>query len=156
MHVWLCRVLHRMLLTLCIVGAVSGGAIAQSLSDQSAEATDWLNAFRATHGVGPVRASSTLRQVASDHLNDMVQNRFFSHTGSDGSDIGDRLRRRGYGFCFAAENLAKGQRSLDDVLSSWAKSRGHRRNMLASDAQEFGLVLGPNRTWVMVLGRAGC
>ena len=51
-----------------------------------------------------------LEAAARAHGQDMAARGFFSHTGSDGSDIGDRLRRAGYAFCFGAENIAAGNR----------------------------------------------
>ena len=63
-------------------------------------------------GRGPLVYDDRLEAAARAHGADMARIGFFSHTGSDGSDIGTRLHRAGYGWCFAAENIAMGQRSL--------------------------------------------
>ncbi|MCR9113638.1 MAG: CAP domain-containing protein [Rhodobacteraceae bacterium] len=131
-------------------------ALAQDLTDHGAGARDWLNAFRDGQGRIGLVISGRLTDAAAAHAGDMARRGFFSHTGSDGSSIGDRVRAQGYGFCFVAENIAKGQGSLEQVLADWANSTGHRRNMLAPEAREFGLVRGPGNLWVMVLGRPGC
>ena len=115
-----------------------------------------LNDFRATKGRKALRHSDGLQKVAEGHANDMSRKGFFSHSGSDGSDIGDRARRAGYRYCFIAENIAKGQRDLNEVMNSWITSPGHNKNMAHKKAREFGLARTKGDVWVMVLGRDGC
>lgn len=117
---------------------------------------DWVNALRRPRGRKMLRWSPVLAQVAQGHADDMAQGGFFDHAGSDGSDIGDRMRRAGYRWCAAAENIAKGQRSLEEVLKDWRGSRGHRRNMLNQNVTEIGLARAEGNIWVMVLGTQGC
>ena len=69
-----------------------------------------VNTLRADAGQGALTYSTHLEALAQTHADDMSAESFFSHTGSDGSQLGDRARRVGYGFCFVAENIAKGQR----------------------------------------------
>lgn len=130
--------------------------MAQDMQDLGPAARDWMNATRAEAGRGALEVNAKLTQAAAAHARDLAKTGSFSHTGSDGSTVGDRVRRAGYGFCFVAENIAKGQGSLDQVLNGWKASPGHRRNILAKQAREFGLVRGPGNLWVMVLGRSGC
>lgn len=85
----------------------------------------------------------------------MARAGFFSHTGSDGSDIRTRVSRAGYRWCAVAENIARGQRSLEAALEGWKASRGHRRNMLSRRMAEIGVARGAGNTWVMVLA-SGC
>lgn len=129
---------------------------AQDVADRGQASLGWLNAFRADQGRAPLRVSPRLSVMAAGHAKDMARKGFFSHTGSNGSTIGDRARQGGYRFCFIAENIAKGPRSVENVLQGWAGSAGHRKNMLARGAAEVAVVEGPNRIWVMVLGRDGC
>ncbi|WP_299679369.1 CAP domain-containing protein [uncultured Roseobacter sp.] len=118
--------------------------------------TQALNDYRASQGRAPVTYSATLEAAAEAHATDMAARGFFDHRGSDGSTVGTRVRQQGYGWCFVAENIAQGQASLADVMQAWAESRGHRRNMLSRQAQEFALVEAPGRLWVMVLAAPGC
>ncbi len=115
-----------------------------------------LNAFRAQKGAPPVQYSKPLEIAAQRHAQDMARRGFFSHRGSNGSNVGQRVRAAGYGFCFVAENIAMGQRSLKAVMQAWTTSAGHRRNMLDRRAAEVALVKADNNIWVMVLGRPGC
>jgi len=145
-----------MMLLASLVFMMSQPVAAQEAADRSKAAMGWINAFRAQEGRGPLVASDALSRAAAAHARDMARKGVFSHAGSDGSDIGDRARRAGYRFCFIAENIAKGQRDVQAVLNGWAGSSGHRKNMLAREAQAVALVEAPGRIWVMVLGRDGC
>lgn len=120
------------------------------------QATEAINALRADQGVAALRYSAVLEEAARTHGQDMVRAGFFSHTGSDGSDLADRVSRTGYGWCALAENIAKGQRDLAEVMAGWAASPGHRANMLSTEVTEFALIEAEGRIWVMVLGAPGC
>jgi uncharacterized protein YkwD len=112
-----------------------------------------VNGFRADSGRAPLVESPVATRAAEAHAADMASGGFFSHEGSDGSSVGDRLARAGCRWTAVAENIAKGQRSATDVVAGWAGSPGHRRNMLG----RYG-VYGAARAgdvWVLVLG-AGC
>lgn len=141
----------RLALCLALVPAIS---VAAEFSRE--EAVAGLNALRAQHGLAPLTYSRKLERAARNHAKDMRRNGFFAHQGSDGSGVGDRLRAVGYGWCRAAENIAKGQPSLPMVMSTWRESRGHRKNMLHRDVSEFALVREAGNIWVMVLARPGC
>ena len=114
-----------------------------------------LNADRARAGLSPVSANGLLEQIAAGHATDMEQQNFFSHTSSDGRNLGQRARGAGYGYCFVAENIARGQPNVDVVHQSWMTSAGHRANNLARDATEYGLAKVDD-TWVLVLASPGC
>ncbi len=129
---------------------------AQELQDFGASASVWLNDYRASNDRSAVTVSSRLTQAAAVHARDMARRGFFSHQGSNGSSVADRARKEGYRYCFVAENIAKGQRDLGEVLQGWSRSKGHRRNMLSREVQEFALVRAPGNIWVMVMGRPGC
>ncbi|WP_299282478.1 CAP domain-containing protein [uncultured Tateyamaria sp.] len=111
-----------------------------------------VNAERAAKGRSALAYDAQLEAAAAAHAQDMARAGFFSHTGSDGSDISVRLQRVGYPFCFGAENIAAGQRSLNEVMAAWMGSPGHRKNILHRKAEEVGLAQGPGNHWVMVLG----
>ena len=136
-----------------------GLAMVFSLISANAEAQpvrQMLNGLRAEQGLGPVTPSPRLEEAAKRHALDMSRRGFFSHEGSDGSDVMDRARRVGYAACAIAENIAKGQKTLSEVLGDWAKSPPHRKNMLSPEVRDYGLVRAPGDVWVLVLGKDGC
>ena len=143
------RLLRAAILTLAVLTAWPAMVEAQPVRQM-------LNGLRAEKGLGPVTPSPRLEAAAKAHALDMARKSFFSHTGSDGSDVMARARAQGYGACAIAENIAQGQKSLTEVLGAWAKSPPHRKNMLNRDVTDFGLVRAPGDVWVLVLGKDGC
>lgn len=143
----------RFLVSLLITATLATGA---ARAEPVARAAQALNDFRASEGLPALTQSDRLQQVAERHARDMAANGFFSHTGSDGSDVGQRAMETGYAYCTIAENIAKGQRSLDEVMAGWIGSPSHRRNMLLDRVTEFALARQTGNIWVMVLGRPGC
>lgn len=115
--------------------------------------TEMLNGQRADNGRGSLVPDARLARAAAAHARDMVARDYFSHVGANGSSFVDRARAAGYG-CAAAENIAVGQRSEQEVLSEWMNSTGHRRNILLRDAVHYGLGREGNM-WVLMIGR-GC
>ena len=115
-----------------------------------------LNALRAENGRAPLSYSAMLENAATRHAEDMARRQFFSHTGSDGSDVAERVTQSGYRWCFVAENIAQGQRGLMEVMEDWSASPPHRKNMLSREVTEFALVQGPGFVWVMVLAAKDC
>lgn len=77
--------------------------------------------------------------AADKHSKDMATHNFISHTGSDGSNFGQRIRQQGYSFRFAAENVAAGQPNLNYVVTGWLNSPGHCKNIMAQQAKDIGL-----------------
>ncbi len=112
-----------------------------------------VNDVRAGKGRKALVYSQRLEQVAQAHANDMAKRGFFSHTGSNGSNVGKRVSRAGYKWCFVAENIGKGQTSFSQVMNTWVNSSGHYKNIVARKAREFAVARAPGNLWVMVLAR---
>lgn len=108
----------------------------------------------------PINWDNRLFLTADKHSKDLATNNFFSHTGSDGSSVGQRARTKGYTWNFIAENIAAGQTSLDQVVTGWLNSPGHCRNMMNPNAQDIGLSCRYDQNtdyktyWTLVLGRS--
>jgi uncharacterized protein YkwD len=112
-----------------------------------------VNDFRATQGRPPLGADGALDAAARAHAQDMVNAGFFSHTGSDGSSVGTRLRAAGCSWTGAAENIAQGQTSPEVAMTTWINSAGHRANLLGNYSELGAARIGT--TWVLVFA-AGC
>ena len=85
------------------------------------------NAERAKAGCGPLAVNATLTAVAQAHSQDMATNDYFDHNSQDGRTPFDRMTAAGYRYSTAAENIAAGQRTPQDVMTAWMNSPGHRR-----------------------------
>jgi uncharacterized protein YkwD len=118
------------------------------------EALARINAERGRAGVQALSPSPALERAAQLHACDSAAHGRMSHTGSDGSRFGDRIRRAGYSYRRASENVALGHADAASLVAGWMGSRGHRRNLLDRGVQEIGLGLARGRNghlyWVMV------
>jgi uncharacterized protein YkwD len=113
-----------------------------------------VNQERYRAGLSPLRLHSQLTAAAQDHCNDMARHNFMSHTGSNGSSFVDRIKRHGYNFRSAAENVAAGQSSAQQVMQSWMNSPGHRNNILSPNSRDIGIAYarGNKLYWTQVFG----
>ncbi|WP_435009625.1 CAP domain-containing protein [Tundrisphaera lichenicola] len=88
------------------------------------------NEERGRRGLGPLSRDDDLEAAAMVHARDMASRRKMAHKGSDGSSPFDRMKRQGYDFGAAAENVAYGFDDVESVMAGWMRSPGHKRNIL--------------------------
>jgi uncharacterized protein YkwD len=112
-----------------------------------------LNRARTENGRPAMVESPRLSAAARSYADLMARTGHFSHDGPDGSSFADRARAAGYG-CARAENIASGPMTDAQVVANWMTSPGHRRNILLSDAREFGYGRAGDKM-VLMLG-TGC
>lgn len=98
--------------------------------------------------VGKLQWNCLLQEAAIVQSTDMATNNFFSHTGSDGSNVGDRITRTGYTWIYAGENLAAGQRSVTEAMDGLLNSPGHCENIMSPYYTEFGFGYRTNENTV--------
>lgn len=91
-----------------------------------------INAARATAGLAPYEWNGLVTLAAQRHSDDMAANRTMTHTGSDGSDAGQRLSRVGFAWSSWGENIAAGYIDPAAVVQGWMTSAGHRRHLLGN------------------------
>lgn len=100
-----------------------------------------VNAARVEAGCRPLRMNAKLTAAARGHARAMAEENFFGHAGKDGSRFSSRIRRQGYSYRTAAENIAAGYRSAGQVVAGWLRSSGHRRNILDCRMTETGIAV---------------
>lgn len=107
-----------------------------------------LNSFRAQHGRSALSVSATLSGAALSHARDLANRKRLDHAGF--------RQRANFTGGTAAENVAFGCDSEDCVIKMWARSGGHRANMLRRDVTSYGLASATadngRRYWVLELG----
>lgn len=113
---------------------------------------DEFNAYRKANGKPALSLNKKLSTAAQRHAQDMAKRDFRSHTGSDGSSVGDRVRKAGYKWCHVSENITWGRSSLAKAIAAWDASPGHKENMLRRKPKEYGLA-EVDGIWVMVFAR---
>lgn len=94
-----------------------------------------------------------LEQAARNHSQDMSDNNFTAHAGSDGSSPGDRLDRVGYNWSTWAENVASGFTSERAVFMGWLNSPGHCKNIMHANMREAAWA-EVNNYWTLVFGKS--
>lgn len=108
--------------------------------------------------VGAVNWDGQLQNAATAHSTDMATNNFFSHTGSDGSTLRQRVPAAGYNYYKAGENIAAGQTSVAQVMADWMASPSHCANLMQSEFRDLGVSCKTNTAsdykiyWTMELG----
>lgn len=86
----------------------------------------------------PLTWQDALGNAALAHSSDMAHYRSLRHQGRDGSEVGARAARAGYRWMRVGENIAAGQRSVDEVMAGWLASPGHCANIMDARFTQMG------------------
>ena len=108
-----------------------------------------LNSFRAQHGRPALSMSGPLAALAYEQAHSMAARRHLDH-----AHFVARVAAVSSGI--NAENVLVGCADEDCAIRGWARSAGHRANMLRGDVSAYGLAsaTGANgrRYWALELG----
>ncbi len=123
------------------------GAPLKSFED---EVIRLVNVERARNGLQALQANWQASRVARIKSQDMITNRYFSHTSPVYGSPFKMLESYGLRFSAAAENIAKGQRTAQEVMNSWMNSPGHRANILSRSFTQIGVGAAKDASGVLV------
>lgn len=98
---------------------------------------DLVNQARAEEGLHPLQFDSRLQKAAHTRAKELVQD--FSHFRPDGSSVFSVFDEINLSNVYRAENIADGQATPEEVVASWLKSPGHRKNIMGKDYQYIGI-----------------
>lgn len=98
-----------------------------------------INEIRVQNGLKPLTENWELSRVARYKSQDMVDNRYFSHTSPVYGSPFQMIRNFGLSFRSAGENIAYGQRTPQAVVNAWMNSSGHRANILNASYTQIGV-----------------
>jgi uncharacterized protein YkwD len=108
-----------------------------------------LNSFRAEHHRPALSYSAMLAGAAYEQAHNMARRNHLDHNG-----FRERVGALVSGT--AAENVLWGCETEDCAIRMWAKSSGHRANMLRGDVSMYGIASAKadngRHYWVMELG----
>ncbi|MGW5124066.1 CAP domain-containing protein [Streptomyces sp. NPDC004069] len=114
-----------------------------------------VNSERAKVGCSALTVNDKLAKAAQAHSEDMATQQNMSHTGSDGSNPGDRITQAGYSWQSYGENVAYGYATPEQVMAGWMSSAGHKANILNCSFKEIGVGLAqPGNYWTQDFGAA--
>ncbi|MCL4353072.1 CAP domain-containing protein [Patescibacteria group bacterium] len=113
------------------------------------------NSKRLKNGVLPLRLNAQLEAAADSKAKDMFAKDYWAHNGPDGETPWMFIKKAGYDYTYAGENLARGFTSSEGVINAWMASPEHRANMLSGNYQDVGFAvengtLGGERTVLVV------
>lgn len=101
---------------------------------------DLINQERSSNGLPPLNLVSELTQAARRHSRDMADNNFTSHTGSDGSNAGQRMLEAGYNWTTWGETIGWGfGGNPESMVDWWMNSPTHRAIILSTNYTDFGV-----------------
>lgn len=103
------------------------------------QVVDLTNKERAKYGLPPLKVDLALSKVAREKSRDMAVNHYFSHNSPTYGSPFDMMRKFGISYTAAGENIAKGQRTPQEVVAAWMNSPGHRANILNKNYTHIGV-----------------
>lgn len=123
---------------------------AQKQDQQTQAQSDQLNAYekqvveltnneRVERGLEPLKVDLELSKVAREKSRDMSVNDYFSHTSPTYGSPFDMMKSYGIDYRSAGENIARGQRTPEEVVNGWMNSEGHRANILSAKFTHIGV-----------------
>lgn len=117
----------------------SGSTGTSDKASFASQVVELVNQERAKAGLKPLTVHAKLTTMALDKAKDMNNNNYFSHTSPTYGSPFDMMKSYGISFGYAGENIAKGQRSPQEVMEAWMNSQGHRENILSPNFTMIGV-----------------
>lgn len=111
----------------------------QSVSAYEQEVIRLVNKERTSRGLSPLSHNWQLSRVARYKSQDMHDKKYFSHTSPTYGSPFDMIKSFGISYRSAGENIAKGQRTPQEVVTAWMNSSGHRANILNKSFTKIGV-----------------
>ncbi|PZE19685.1 CAP domain-containing protein [Paenibacillus xerothermodurans] len=106
-----------------------------------------VNQERAKAGLQPLAEDKALSAMALDKAKDMYHNGYFDHNSPTYGSPFDMMKSYGINYTYAGENIAKGQRTPQEVMNGWMNSPGHKQNILSPNFTKIGVAYY-NGEWV--------
>lgn len=114
-----------------------------------------VNIERTSRGLSTLEHDWELSRVARYKSQDMKDNNYFSHTSPTYGSPFQMMKSFGITYRSAGENIARGQRTPQEVVTAWMNSSGHRANILNSSFTHIGVgYVDSGKYWTqMFVGR---
>lgn len=99
---------------------------------------DLVNRERSKSGLQPLQTDMNLVKLARMKAQDMIDQRYFSHTSPTYGSPFDMMKAAGVRYRYAGENLA-GAHTVDSAHTNLMNSSGHRANILNKNYTKVGI-----------------
>ena len=110
-----------------------------NLGSYEQQVVNLVNKERAAAGLSALKVNTKLANVAETKAADLRDENYFSHTSPKYGSPFDMMKQFGISYTAAGENIAKGQRTPEEVMNGWMNSQGHRENILNANFTEIGV-----------------
>jgi uncharacterized YkwD family protein len=114
-------------------------ASASTPSSFEEQVVQLVNQQRAKAGLKSLTHRADVKNVAQKKAQDMINSNYFSHTSPNYGSPFDMLKTFGISYSYAGENIAKGQKTPQEVMNAWMNSSGHRANILKPQYDAIGV-----------------
>lgn len=108
------------------------------LSEEEQEVLNLINEERHKQGLSELKAYGELQKVAKLKAEDIVNNKYFSHTSPTYGSPFEMLKTEGIKYKYAGENLAGNENGIKAV-NAWMNSQAHKDNILDEDYEYTGI-----------------
>ncbi|WP_084246912.1 CAP domain-containing protein [Rummeliibacillus stabekisii] len=112
---------------------------ATSASQFEKQVITLTNAERAKEGLPALQADTKLMGSAKAKSKDMADKNYFDHTSPTYGSPFDQMKSLGITYKSAGENIAKGQKTPEEVVKAWMNSEGHRANIMNKNYTHIGV-----------------
>lgn len=112
---------------------------ADPLKTYETEVIRLTNLERTKRGLPALTTNWQLSRVARYKSQDMVNKNYFAHESPTYGSPFKMMENFGLKFSAAGENIAYGQRTPQEVVTSWMNSPGHRANILSTAYTQIGV-----------------
>lgn len=99
------------------------------------------NVERKKVGAKELTVNSKLAQAAQQKGQDMLANQYFAHISPSGVTPWFWMKKVGYSYSVAGENLAIDFVDAENVVTAWLNSPTHKANMLSKEYTETGVAV---------------
>ncbi|WP_445506008.1 CAP domain-containing protein [Niallia sp. 03190] len=103
------------------------------------EVVELTNKERAKNGLPALQLDTELSKVAKAKSQDMSTNNYFDHNSPTYGSPFDMMKKFAISYKAAGENIAKGQKTPEEVVQAWMNSEGHRANILSNKFTHIGV-----------------
>jgi uncharacterized YkwD family protein len=130
-----------------IGSAPKAAPITSTQSTFANQVVNLVNQERSKAGLKALTSNSALSAMALDKAKDMYNRNYFDHNSPTYGSPFNMMQTYGIKYSYAGENIAKGQRTPQEVMTAWMNSAGHRQNILNSHFTKIGVAYY-NGEWV--------
>lgn len=111
----------------------------QELSQFEQQVVKLTNQERTQRGLSKLKVDKELSNMAGAKAKDMKDNGYFDHNSPTYGSPFDMMDQFGISYTSAAENIAAGQSTPQEVVDGWMNSSGHRANILNENYTYIGI-----------------